>query len=183
MLCQKCGKATATTHIKTIVNGMLTEYDLCSACAKELGHMNLFQEMNFNLGSFLGGFIGTQPGKNATARCPKCGASFAEITESGKIGCAECYKFFYDKLLPTIHRIHGTAKHKGKIPGTYALSVPEPAGVMAVIEEKSPIERKRAQMQEAVEKQDFERAAQLRDEIHALENQDKKESEGTEHDS
>ena len=43
MLCQNCGKNPATTHIKTIVNGKLTEYDLCSECAREMGYNNFFK--------------------------------------------------------------------------------------------------------------------------------------------
>ena len=33
MLCQSCGKRPANTHIKTIINGELTEHSLCSECA------------------------------------------------------------------------------------------------------------------------------------------------------
>ena len=134
MMCQNCGKNPATTHIKTIVNGTLTEYDLCSECARERGYTNFFKDMSFDFGNLLGGFIGTPTSRGTAVRCPKCGASFAEITESGKIGCAECYKVFHDRLMPTIHRIHGTAKHKGKVPGTSALRIVEPAGKIAVVE-------------------------------------------------
>ena len=38
MLCQSCEKKQATTHIKTIVNGELKEYRLCSDCAKKYGY-------------------------------------------------------------------------------------------------------------------------------------------------
>lgn len=168
MLCQNCGKNPATTHIKTIVNGKLTEYDLCSECAREMGYNNFFKEMDFGFGNLLGGFIGAPAVKGKTVRCPKCGASFEEITESGKIGCMECYRVFHDRLLPTIHRIHGTAKHKGKIPGTAALRIVEPAGKIAVVE-TSPLDEKRAELKAAIEKQDFERAAVLRDEIREME--------------
>ena len=166
MMCQNCGKNPATTHIKTIVNGVLTEYDLCSECAKEKGYTNFFKEMQFDFGNLLGGFIGTAPGRNTAQRCPKCGASFAEISESGKIGCAECYSVFRDKLMPTVSRIHGTAKHKGKIPGTAALRIVEPIGKMTVVPN---IDKKRAELKKAIEVQDFERAAVLRDEIRAME--------------
>ena len=57
MLCQNCGKNPATTHIKTIVNGKLTEYDLCSECAREMGYNNFFKEMDFGFGNLLGGFL------------------------------------------------------------------------------------------------------------------------------
>lgn len=169
MMCQNCGKNPATTHIKTIVNGTLTEYDLCTECAKEKGYTNFFKDMSFDFGNLLGGFIDTPQTKGTTVRCPKCGASFAEITESGKIGCAECYRVFRERLMPTIHRIHGTAKHKGKIPGTAALRIIEPAGGISVVK-PSPLEAKRAELKAAIEAQNFERAAVLRDEIKAMEN-------------
>ena len=35
MLCQSCGKRPANTHIKTIINGELTEHSLCSECAQK----------------------------------------------------------------------------------------------------------------------------------------------------
>lgn len=164
----KLRKNPATTHIKAIVNGALTEYDLCAECAREMGYNNFFKELNFDFGNLLGGFIGSPAVQGTAVRCPKCGASFAEITESGKIGCAECYKIFHDRLLPTIHRIHGTAKHKGKVPGTKALRIMEPAGQMTVVT-PSPIDAKRAELKAAIEAQNFERAAELRDEIREME--------------
>ena len=113
-----------------------------------------------------------QLGRGNPKRCPKCGASFEEIAESGKIGCAECYNVFRDRLMPTIHRIRGAAKHKGKVPGSNALRIVEPAGKIAVVEEPTPIEKKRAELKEAIEKQDFEHAAELRDEIKEMEKGD-----------
>ena len=81
---------------------------------------------------------------------------------------------FRDRLMPTIHRIHGAAKHKGKVPGSNALRIVEPAGKIAVVEEPTPIEKKRAELKEAIEKQDFEHAAELRDEIKEMEKGDGK---------
>ena len=62
------------------------------------------------------------PGSHV-ARCPTCGASFEEITQSGKIGCADCYQTFRSQLMPVIQRIHGTTRHKGKVPGGSALRI------------------------------------------------------------
>ena len=50
--CDKCGAQNATTHVKTIINGELTEYDLCSACAHKLGYNNVFADMEFLAQSF-----------------------------------------------------------------------------------------------------------------------------------
>lgn len=35
MKCQKCGANNANTHVKTVINGEIKEYDLCSECAKK----------------------------------------------------------------------------------------------------------------------------------------------------
>ncbi len=118
MLCQMCGQHPATTHIKTIVNGKLTQAHLCADCAKKQGYGNLFADWGSGFGSLLSGFMGSAAPARQVTRCPGCGASFEDITRSGKIGCAECYHTFRGQLLPIIQRIHGTAQHKGKVPGT-----------------------------------------------------------------
>lgn len=168
MICQACGKNTATTHIKTTVNGKTAEYYLCPACAQEHGYANLFQGWGF--GSLMSGLMGAAAPQRETPRCPACGASFEEISRSGRLGCAACYKAFHDELLPIIQRIHGTAQHKGKAPGGSALRVVDPHKQLVAVE-PSAIDEKKRQLQRAVEAQDFEQAAVLRDEIKELEKQ------------
>ncbi len=46
MLCQSCGKRPANTHIKTIINGELTEHSLCSEGAQKMGYGNSFFPSN-----------------------------------------------------------------------------------------------------------------------------------------
>lgn len=64
MMCQNCGKNPATTHIKTIVNGKLAEYDLCSECARAKGYKSFFNfdDMDFDFNNLLGSFIGAPTG-------------------------------------------------------------------------------------------------------------------------
>lgn len=169
MICQACGKKTATTHIKTIVNGKLTEYHLCSDCAKEKGYGNLFSSWNLDFGNMLGGLIGGSRQTAKVQRCEKCGSSFAEISKTGKLGCAECYKTFRSQLVPVIQRVHGTTKHKGKVPGSSALRITDTNNQMMPVKE-SPVEEKKRLLQKAIEAQDFEQAAVLRDEIKEMEN-------------
>lgn len=168
MLCQMCGQHPATTHIKTIVNGKLTQAHLCADCAKKQGYGNLFADWGSGFGSLLSGFMGSAAPARQVTRCPGCGASFEDITRSGKIGCAECYHTFRGQLLPIIQRIHGTAQHKGKVPGSSALRVTDPNNKIAAVEE-TPLEEKKRLLKQAIETQDFERAAVLRDEIKELE--------------
>lgn len=168
MLCQMCGQHPATTHIKTIVNGKLTQAHLCADCAKKQGYGNLFADWGSGFGSLLSGFMGSAAPARQVTRCPGCGASFEDITRSGKIGCAQCYHTFRGQLLPIIQRIHGTAQHKGKVPGSSALRVTDTNNKIVAVEE-TPLEEKKRLLNQAIETQDFERAAVLRDEIKELE--------------
>lgn len=165
MLCQNCGKNEATTHIKQIINGDMAESHLCSDCASHLGYSDMFSGFSLNLSELFGGFLGDMMpsiSSGKSQRCSKCGTSFDEIARDGRVGCADCYRTFYDKLLPSIQRIHGKIKHSGKT----VSAVPEQPRVETK-EEK--IEKLRAAMNDAVAKQDFENAAKIRDEIKALE--------------
>ena len=71
-----------------------------------------------------------------------------------------------------IQRVHGAARHRGKSPGGSALRVADRHTQLAASprqRELSPVEEKRRQLKEAVEAQNFEQAAVLRDEIKEME--------------
>ena len=170
MICQSCGKNNATTHIKTTVNGKMTELYLCPECAREQGYTHLFEDWGFN--SLVSGLMGGTAPQRQVPRCPSCGASFEEISRSGKMGCAACYNAFRKELAPIIQRVHGTTRHKGKVPGGSALRVADPNQKLVAVETTLADEKKRL-LQKAIEAQDFEQAAVLRDEIRDLEKQQK----------
>ena len=161
MLCQNCGKYEATTHVKRIVNGESAEAHLCSDCAKALGYSDVFGGFGNTFGDLLGSFFG-EPQVSAissrTIRCEKCGNTFNDIVNSGKIGCADCYVTFYDKLLPSLQRIHGKTRHEGK----------NPTIIKTEVTNANPIEELEEQLRIAIEEQNFEKAAQLRDKINEL---------------
>lgn len=164
MLCQSCGKNQATTHVKSIVNGELKEYVLCPECAKKMGYGSLFNGFGFNLGSFLGSFLGDEDVPEQisnTVRCKRCGSSFNEIAKTGQVGCAECYRTFYDRMIPSIQRIHGNTTHVGKLASS--------AGLQARL--KSELEKAKEELKQAIQEQEFEKAAQLRDRIKEMERQ------------
>lgn len=166
MLCQNCGRNEATTHIKQIINGDMAESHLCSDCAARLGYSDVFSGFGLNLSELFGGFLGDAAipslASGTPLRCPKCGTSFNEIARAGIVGCADCYRTFYDRLLPTIQRIHGGSAYAGKI-GAASPSIRK----KETREEK--IEKLKKEMNEAAVKQDFENAAKIRDEIKKLE--------------
>ena len=180
MMCQACGKHPAVTHVKTITNGELSEFSLCAECARRLGYGNLFAEgmarairkMGYDKYSesiyhgrysqVLGRGLGIlELETEAQERC-RCGATWKEIVRTGRVGCPECYHTFYDRLVPVVQRIHGSVRHRGKVPGG---NLPSPAAPA----EKGLLLVKRRQLKEAIDAEKFEDAAVLRDEIRALE--------------
>ena len=168
MFCQSCGKKTATTHFKTIVNGKLTEVHLCADCAREKGYGSIFDNWNLGFGNLLGGLLGKTQPEETVLRCKKCGATFSEIVKTGNLGCEECYSTFRRQLLPLIQRIHGTARHKGKRPGSSALRISDSNSKLVAVQESALGEKKR-QLKKAIDAQEFEQAAILRDEIKEME--------------
>lgn len=162
MLCQNCGKYDATTHVKRIINGEAAEAHLCGDCARALGYTDVFGGFGNTFGDLLGSFFGEVPKSTLTTRavrCEKCGNTFNDIVNSGKIGCADCYTTFYDKLLPSLQRIHGKTRHEGKNPAIIKAEVTNSVNSIEDLEEQLKI---------AIDEQNFEKAAELRDKINEL---------------
>ena len=162
-MCEKCGKNVATTYIKTVVNGEAAEMNLCAACAAESYKSIANNTMHNGIVNMLSGLFGEASGAvegDAGGRCPCCGASFAEISQSGKAGCAQCYTVFRDRLMPSIKRMHGKTKHVGKVP----------SNAPAELRNAARLSELKEQLSDAVRSEEFEKAARLRDMIKELEN-------------
>ncbi|MBR0536395.1 MAG: UvrB/UvrC motif-containing protein [Clostridia bacterium] len=153
MICQNCNKNEANMHMKRIVNGRAAEVHLCKDCARSLGYGEAFT--GFGFGGLLGELLSKGEQIGSSVRCSFCGKSFEEIAGDGKMGCAECYNIFYDKLLPSLNRIHGKASYSGSRPQ-------KEASVELRIEEL------KVALKAAVEQQNFELAATLRDRINDI---------------
>jgi len=193
MKCQHCGNHEATVHLRQNINGQVTEHVLCSACAEQMGVGGMFADFGSfggfgvpglfggfdhfaGLGSLLGSMLGGTQQKTLpqTHRCNTCGSSFDDIASRGKLGCAECYELFADRLAPSIERMHNRAKHVGKLPGRPAVNnTPAPARVQPEKQEKpagQTVEELRTQLRTAVLSEEYEKAAVLRDRIKEMEN-------------
>lgn len=167
MKCQKCGANNATTHVKTIINGELREYDLCSECAHKMGYTNVFGDMENEFSNFLGSFFGNVlPARTQATRCEFCGSTYSDIAKSGHVGCAKCYEIFADELYPSIRRIHGNTTHCGKN-SSVAEKTKQSKAKTETKEEK--IKKLKAQLESAIKEQNFELAAELRDKIKKME--------------
>ena len=159
MLCQNCKRNDANIHMKRIINGRATEVHLCSDCANALGYTEGFGGFGLDLNDLFGNLLsGGALASRTPERCAMCGSSFEDIARSGRLGCAQCYQTFYDKLLPSLERIHGKTLHVGKKAG-------EHGGAPAYAD---PTEQLKQQLDAAVKEQNYELAAQLRDKINAI---------------
>ena len=162
MKCQKCKVNDATTQIKRIVNGKYTEYTLCADCAHEMGFGNVFDtSMPDMFGGLIKSIFGSAlPARSQATRCPMGGSTYGDIKNTGKVGCAACYEIFYGELLRSIKGIHGNTQHCGKIPRTAKLQ-----SNLNDDDNTPTTEDLQVQLQKAVEEQNFELAAELRDRI------------------
>lgn len=161
MLCQKCKKNQATSHIKQVINGDVKEYFLCSKCADELGIYGFVGSMDLDLDSFFSGFF-SKPSLADSKRmiCPNCKSTLSDISKSGKVGCSECYNVFRDELMPILQRLHGDVSHRGKIP----------ENALKSLSDEQKIEKLQEELEKAVKEQKYELAAKYRDEIHNIKN-------------
>jgi protein arginine kinase activator len=91
--------------------------------------------------------------------CPVCGINFAEFRQAGRLGCPYDYVFFQEDLEPLLLNIHGAKLHRGKRP-TRRSGSPD---------RQHQLIQKRREMQEAIQKEDYERAGELRDTIKRME--------------
>jgi len=168
MLCERCQQRPA--------DGRKEETHLCETCARDM------QPQGFGFGflpqlslqHFLSGLLKHDPGFGPVApaevsgkSCKKCGLAEGQFVKQGLLGCGDCYNSFEDRLDPLLRRIHGNNRHTGK--------VPERTGELVQVAKE--VERLKETLNEAVCLEEFERAAEIRDQIRQLEKQIIQESE------
>ena len=168
MYCDECKERPAKVHFTQVINGKQTEMHLCEECAQKKSQMNLglHFEPGFSLQNLLAALIGQEissykpVGISMTAeiRCKNCGSSYREFSKSGKLGCSQCYVEFKEYLAPIIRKLHGNSYHTGKIPFRTG----------GVIHLKRELENLRVELKNAIEVEEYEKAAELRDKIRAL---------------
>lgn len=168
MICQECQLRPATLHFTKIINGEITEIHLCEQCAQEKGDLLMFHNPSgLSINNLLAGLFNFKPGIQQedhspgfqTAemlQCSSCGMTFSQFLQIGKFGCAQCYETFENQLNPIFRRVQGgNWKHNGKIP--------QRTGGVSHIRKKIQILKET--LQQLVSREEFEKAAEIRDEI------------------
>jgi protein arginine kinase activator len=167
MLCQICGKNPATVHFTEIHDNKMSELHVCERCAEEKGLHSQPAKQKFDIAAVFedmaNSMTTTEEERIGHVRCPRCGLLYSAFKETGRLGCAECYSAFQFQLRPLLRRIHGDTRHKGKTPARDG----------EVVSIARQVQRLYDELQRAVEREEFERAAEVRDEIKRLEAQEK----------
>lgn len=169
MECQECHMRPATLHFTKIINNQKAEIHICEHCAKEKGDFHPGSN-SFSIHNLLSGLLGFEellgqsaesPFQENDLECPECGMKYSQFVKKGKFGCARCYETFQAKLDPIFRRVHGgNTIHKGKIPKR----------IGSDIQARREIDELKQKLQRHIENEEFEQAAQVRDQIRALEN-------------
>jgi protein arginine kinase activator len=162
MSCEQCHEREAVIHLTQIVNEQVTTLHLCERCAAEKGVESPGAQPKTPLGTFLAA-MGQEPEQTQAPRsdtCSRCGGSLQDFRESGRLGCPDCYRSFEVPLRDLLRRLHGSTHHMGE---RYT-----ERGTTAPAETHHATEL-REQLRVAVETENFELAAELRDRLRVLE--------------
>ncbi|MCM3570035.1 UvrB/UvrC motif-containing protein [Neobacillus mesonae] len=171
MLCQECGQRPAALHFTKIINGEKTEVNLCEVCAQEKSGMLMFSgQPGFDFNNLLAGLLKIDPSfqkpsqsplqQEELLHCEYCSMTFPQFLKLGRFGCAHCYETFKDQLQPVLRRLHsGNWTHNGKIPKR----------IGGDIHLRKHVDELKQSLQQCIASEEFEKAAQIRDEIRSIE--------------
>jgi protein arginine kinase activator len=160
MRCQFCNENEATIHLTEIVEGKRRETHLCEQCAANQG---VVVKSQVPINELLSGLLASQPSDDELfgtpdkkLSCPHCGFTLEQFRKEAVLGCPNDYETFENSLLPLIEKAHnGKTFHCGKVPS----HVPEDS------KKQMQLSSLRQKLEQAVQKEDYELAAELRDKI------------------
>ena len=159
MLCESCGKNQASIHYTKIINGEIKEHHLCADCTSSFSDLDFDTSLFFN--KFFTGLIDNIDDleeKVIDIKCPECGLTYKKFKAIGKFGCSKCYKTFENQLDSLVRGLHGHNTHRGKIP--------KRSNVKIFL--KRETEKLRVDLENAIKREEFEKAAIIRDELKTL---------------
>ncbi len=171
MKCNICGKREATVHLTEVVNENVTKLHLCEECAKS--KTNEMQE-HFGLADLLSGLVDFGPEisegpfqKDTGTKCSSCGMTYHDFQNVGRLGCGKCYETFSENLSVLLRKIHGSDRHMGKTP----------LGGVKKLEPQENIQSLKDELKDLVKREEFEKAALVRDRIKETEKKQKEKNE------
>jgi len=169
MLCNRCQKRDAKILYTEIINGVKKEQHLCEECATDYTSFQMEKPLmnsDLTLGDLLSTILESYAGIDINKSgedtsilvCDQCGTTYEEFVQKGRFGCWACYHNFNEQLGKTFRSIQGFDIHNGKRPKGLVTS-----GTDRKLKNFTELERLTLKLHEAIEKEEFEEAARLRD--------------------
>ena len=160
--CRICKIRPAKIHYTEIVNNKMVTVDLCLECAREKG-IDVHKNPVFGLGDLVAELIDDtvdgETDKIGKVNCPACNYEYSDFKNVGRFGCPECYRAFEAQLQPLLRHVHGGTRHVGKNPVQHGGKTDSRNRIIGLKEDLAA----------AVEREDYEKAAEIRDEIRRAE--------------
>lgn len=157
MKCDQC-ENPASVHLTQVLNGKMQKLHLCESCAQEMG---VGQGAEFSMSDLLLGKGVAEPlaSYGGNHSCPACGWSLRKLKKVGRMGCPECYKSFEVEIKTILQSIHKSTRHTGRTP----------KHLQQKLSLRDKLETLQAGIADAVDTEEYEKAAELRDELKKLE--------------
>jgi protein arginine kinase activator len=179
LICQECKKRPATFHFTKVLNGEKKEMHICEQCAKESSESYAIDgNGGFSIHNLLSGLLNFDSALSSpnqvfnqsdSLHCKKCNMTMQEFRKTGRFGCAECYKTFHSYITPILRKVHGgNTVHKGKIPKR----------IGGNLHLRRELETLKKDLLDAIQQEEFEKAATIRDRIRLLEQELSEKREG-----
>jgi len=158
MQCDVCQTKEATVFLTQIVDGKMQKVNLCEGCSKEKG---VNDPTGFALADLLLGLGASEEIEKSPAaqKCSICGFTQADFKKTGRLGCSNCYTVFADGIAPMLKNMHKGTQHTGKTPTAFH----------KIREHDEKIKALQENLSKAIEAEEFELAANLRDQIRQVE--------------
>lgn len=161
MLCDNCKERDAVVHLTRIVDNAVSQLHLCEKCAAAKGVETTLAMPQHPLGDILQA-VQQQASSSAedAPSCTFCGSSSRDFKATGRLGCPHCYDAMEKSLRELLRRLHGSSKHVGaryEPPVAHLDSKPD------------TLHDLRDRLRRAVDAEQFELAAELRDRLRVIE--------------
>jgi protein arginine kinase activator len=156
--CDGCGATDGHIRVYQTKGTEFSELWLCPRCADRLG----VEEESPAFAPTVGELLGALVGGSGTRSCPSCGTRFRTIRQSGRVGCAECYRTFRPHIHHLLEQSGLTESHEGRYPVRLG-------SFKRLLVDRESL---REELSRAIEGEDYETAALIRDRMRTLEEHD-----------
>ena len=173
MKCNKCNINNANVYIEQQIGTEMKKMHLCNECAfasdMNFG-LSFMSEMPIDAQSLDQAFkhahnfwfapdSGSYGQPKHVLSCTACGYSFNRFKKSSLLGCAVCYDEFRRELAPVFAKLQPGSRHVGKVPKS----------LKEALQKDLELTELKTALKTAVDKEEYEEAAKIRDTIRELE--------------